>query len=190
MHTHARNNDLFDHPSMRAGKARGKHWESLLPAYKKLLKDQNVISNTTVLNVDPTQNLITLSNGTEIEYKYLVVATGLNEDYDSVEGLKEAITTDDVRGLRVGHPLGNPAYFYKRAWHIMSGLDSKAHGDAPYVSYSPSGEFIGKNFFYPHLAMGEMNLFGRHSLEIDPRTQVLDFRATIDGVEKFHNIDG
>jgi len=50
-----------------------------------------------------------LDNGTEIEYKVLVIATGLSEDYSSIEGLKEAIVSKDEKGLRVGHALGHPA---------------------------------------------------------------------------------
>lgn len=61
--------------------------------------------------IDPESNIITLDNGTEIEYKVLVIATGLSEDYSSIEGLKEAIVSKDEKGLRVGHALGHPAYF-------------------------------------------------------------------------------
>jgi len=37
-----------------------------------------------------------------------VIATGVNEDYEQIAGLKEAVTSEDTSALRVGHALGNP----------------------------------------------------------------------------------
>lgn len=84
----------------------------------------------------------------------------------------------DEHGLRVGHALGHPTYFYNKAWHMNSGLDSKCSGTAPFVSYSPAGEFIGKYFYYPHLGLGNRCTDSIHSHEIDPRTTTVDYRFT------------
>jgi len=46
------------------------------------LKDAHpkIYDNLSVVKIDPKSNIIYLSNGDEINYKYLIIATGLNED--------------------------------------------------------------------------------------------------------------
>jgi len=80
MNTHVRNNDPFDNAKMRSKKETEKFWEHNIPSYKKLFKDLKSHDNSNVVKIDPEANIITLENGTEIEYKVLVIATGINED--------------------------------------------------------------------------------------------------------------
>jgi sulfide:quinone oxidoreductase len=45
---------------------------------------------------DPENNLVTLSDGQTIGYDYLVVAAGLQINWDQVKGLKQALGKDGV----------------------------------------------------------------------------------------------
>ena len=41
--------------------------------------------------IKPEENLIILENGKEIEYDVLMLATGIDQDYDSIPGLMEGL---------------------------------------------------------------------------------------------------
>lgn len=49
-----------------------------------------------VASIDADQNTVELNNGEKLSYEYLVVAPGLVNDLNGVEGLKEALQTDSV----------------------------------------------------------------------------------------------
>lgn len=49
-----------------------------------------------VTSIDPDQNLVTLDDGTDINYEYLVACPGVKYDFDKVEGLRDAINKNGV----------------------------------------------------------------------------------------------
>ena len=49
-----------------------------------------------VTSIDPDQNLVTLDDGAEINYEYLVACPGVKYDYDKIEGLRDAINKNGV----------------------------------------------------------------------------------------------
>lgn len=49
-----------------------------------------------VTSFDPENNLVTTGNGDQISYDYLVVAAGIQIDWDGIKGLKDAIGQDGV----------------------------------------------------------------------------------------------
>jgi len=57
------------------------------------------------------------------------------------------------------------------------------------VAYTPQGEHVGRNFYYPHLPMATNNFVSRHNLEIDARTKTIDIRPRTDGQETYHPIE-
>jgi NADH dehydrogenase FAD-containing subunit len=46
--------------------------------------------NQSVETFLPEENMVILENGRQIKYKWLVLAMGLKEDFDSIPGLEEA----------------------------------------------------------------------------------------------------
>jgi sulfide:quinone oxidoreductase len=63
--------------------------QELIPSGVKWLKDF-------AENIDPDQNLVTTKNGTQINYNYLIVCTGISPNWDSIKGFKEALGKDGV----------------------------------------------------------------------------------------------
>lgn len=62
---------------------------ALIPTGVQWLKEQ-------VVKVIPEQNKLILSNDIELQYEYLIVATGLRVKWESVEGLKENLGKNGV----------------------------------------------------------------------------------------------
>ncbi|CAH0579476.1 unnamed protein product [Chrysodeixis includens] len=48
------------------------------------------------LNFDPCDNMVYTENGDKIQYEYMVVAVGINNDYDQITGLKRALKDPKV----------------------------------------------------------------------------------------------
>ena len=57
--------------------------DDFVPEGTKLIEDR-------VIDFDPTNNRVTTAKGQVIEYDYLIVATGLQLDYERIEGLEHA----------------------------------------------------------------------------------------------------
>ncbi|KAJ3044170.1 hypothetical protein HDV00_002847 [Rhizophlyctis rosea] len=49
-----------------------------------------------VVKIDPSRNVVVSDQGKEIKYDYLVVASGIQINYDKIEGLKESLGKDGV----------------------------------------------------------------------------------------------
>jgi sulfide:quinone oxidoreductase len=47
-------------------------------------------------SIEPDENKVSLKNGVDVKYEYLIVAPGLSIDLDGVEGLREAMGKDGV----------------------------------------------------------------------------------------------
>jgi sulfide:quinone oxidoreductase len=62
---------------------------SLIPSGVKWIKER-------VVDVKPDSNIVKLDSGREIGYDYLVMAPGLQIDWDKVKGLTEALGKDGV----------------------------------------------------------------------------------------------
>lgn len=63
---------------------------SVMPSHVDWIQDSAV-------EIDPKQNSIRIGNsGSSLKYDYLVVATGIQLDWDKVEGLTEALETPGV----------------------------------------------------------------------------------------------
>lgn len=58
-----------------------------------------------VIRIDPEKRLITNFEDKEINYDYLVVASGLESDYSSVKGLKEALEDPSSKVIACGNVL-------------------------------------------------------------------------------------
>ncbi|KAL4702568.1 hypothetical protein ACJJTC_003067 [Scirpophaga incertulas] len=58
--------------------------KSVLPSTAKWIKDY-------ALSIDPSQNIVKTTEGDEIQYEYLVIGVGLQNNYDKVPGLLEAL---------------------------------------------------------------------------------------------------
>jgi sulfide:quinone oxidoreductase len=63
--------------------------QSLIPDGVELLQEA-------VTSINADSNSLTTRNGTEIQYDYLVMAAGIQIDWDKIKGLKEAIGRDGV----------------------------------------------------------------------------------------------
>jgi sulfide:quinone oxidoreductase len=63
--------------------------QSLIPKGVDWVKD-------TVTEIDPLRNCVTLASGQKVSYGYLVVALGLQIDWDRVKGLKESLGQNGV----------------------------------------------------------------------------------------------
>lgn len=63
--------------------------QSLIPVGVELLQEA-------VTSIDADSNSLTTGNGTEIHYDFLVMAAGIQIDWDKIKGLKEAIGKDGV----------------------------------------------------------------------------------------------
>uniref|UniRef100_A0A8H7K8R2 FAD/NAD(P)-binding domain-containing protein n=1 Tax=Bionectria ochroleuca TaxID=29856 RepID=A0A8H7K8R2_BIOOC len=72
-----------------------KEKEELRRPMKELVDPQFKFYNQAVGGFTPEQNFITLGNGDKIGYEQLVVAPGININYDSVKGLPEALADKD-----------------------------------------------------------------------------------------------
>ncbi|WP_455757366.1 NAD(P)/FAD-dependent oxidoreductase [Sulfurimonas sp.] len=57
--------------------------DDFVPAGTKIIEDK-------VIDFDPTNNRVTTAKGQVVEYDYLIVATGLQLDFERLEGLEEA----------------------------------------------------------------------------------------------------
>lgn len=57
----------------------------------EIISDSASKENKKVKKILPEENAIVLSNDRKINYKALVLATGIGEDYDQIKGLKEAL---------------------------------------------------------------------------------------------------
>ncbi|KAI8391835.1 uncharacterized protein BYT42DRAFT_558225 [Radiomyces spectabilis] len=62
---------------------------SVMPANAEWIQDK-------VTKLDPDNNQVVLSNGKTVEYEYLVMAAGIQINWDQVKGLKEALGKDGV----------------------------------------------------------------------------------------------
>ncbi|KAK7096277.1 sulfide:quinone oxidoreductase, mitochondrial-like [Littorina saxatilis] len=67
--------------------------QSLRPMSKVLPSECDWIKDSAV-KFDPKNNYVETASGKKIEYEYLVVATGLQLNYDKVKGLTEALRSD------------------------------------------------------------------------------------------------
>ena len=67
----------------------GKPMASVLPKNANWFK-------TKATSFDPDNNKLKTEDGTDIEYEYLVLAMGLQTNYDQVDGLLDALTTPQV----------------------------------------------------------------------------------------------
>ncbi len=68
-----------------------------------------------VASIDPDENLVTLKNGDQIGYEYLVVTIGIKNDLDAIEGLKETMGKNGVCSNYV-----DPKY----TWEVMQNFKS------------------------------------------------------------------
>ncbi|QQP54579.1 Sulfide:quinone oxidoreductase_ mitochondrial, partial [Caligus rogercresseyi] len=48
------------------------------------------------MNFKPEENKVVIEDGTEIEYEYLVVAMGIQLNYNKIKGLEDALQTPGV----------------------------------------------------------------------------------------------
>ncbi|XP_028162583.1 sulfide:quinone oxidoreductase, mitochondrial-like [Ostrinia furnacalis] len=62
--------------------------ESVLPSNAKWIKDRAV-------SIDPQKGVVQTKGGDEIQYEYVVIAVGLQNDYDKVPGLFQALTDEN-----------------------------------------------------------------------------------------------
>ncbi|GAO15168.1 hypothetical protein UVI_02029340 [Ustilaginoidea virens] len=71
-----------------------KNKEDLRRRLDELVDPKLRLYKSAVASVAPGDNLVRLSDGDVLSYEHLVVAPGLTVDYDSVEGLREALRSD------------------------------------------------------------------------------------------------
>merc|ERR1711997_752028 len=62
----------------------GRPMASVLPKEAEWLKSKAV-------TFDPDKNTVTTEDGTKVQYEYAVIAMGIQANFDSVKGLKEAL---------------------------------------------------------------------------------------------------
>ena len=67
----------------------GKPMSEVLPRKAEWIKDK-------VVTFDPDNNRVTTQEGHEIDYEFLVVAMGIQLNYDRIKGLNEALETPGV----------------------------------------------------------------------------------------------
>lgn len=67
--------------------------------------------------VDPDARTVTLSGGDELTYEYLVMAPGLQLDWDAVSALAEAVGHDRVSS-------NYPPEYAPRTWGLIKGMRS------------------------------------------------------------------
>jgi NADH dehydrogenase FAD-containing subunit len=65
--------------------------EMLIPRHAEWIKD-------TVRTFSPTDNHVTLASGRSIKYEYLIVAAGLQINWNAIKGLPEALV-DSTSGV-------------------------------------------------------------------------------------------
>lgn len=63
--------------------------ETVIPSGAKWIKD-------TVHSIDPKLNLVKTSQGNDLTYDYLVIATGFKLDFEKIAGLKETLGSNGV----------------------------------------------------------------------------------------------
>ena len=68
-----------------------KHKEDLRRRLSELIDPKVQFYNSSVASVAPEDSSVVLANGDRLNYSQLVVAPGLTIDYDSIEGLSEAL---------------------------------------------------------------------------------------------------
>ncbi|XP_037092292.1 sulfide:quinone oxidoreductase, mitochondrial-like [Pollicipes pollicipes] len=74
---------------MKSAEQSGRPMKDVLPAAADWIQDR-------VVSFDPSSNKVTTSSGDEISYEYLVVAMGIQINWDGIKGLKEALDTPGV----------------------------------------------------------------------------------------------
>ncbi|KAK6045521.1 hypothetical protein COOONC_16973 [Cooperia oncophora] len=63
---------------------------------KDLIHPQTVWLHDHVTKFEPKKNMVTLGNGDEITYDYMILATGVELRWDMVKGLPEGLDTPGV----------------------------------------------------------------------------------------------
>ena len=101
-----------------------------------------VDSNTAVTKVLPDENKLELGNGKTYTYKALVLAPGLQHDYQGIEGLEELDNKSDQNGVTV-HMLDHPSRIVKNHWH------GHHHRSGDFIVYHPKWPHCGEGIdFY------------------------------------------
>lgn len=57
-----------------------------------------------VESFEPDSNKVTLDDGSTVEYDYLVVAAGMQTDWDAIPGLEEGLQKEDSGVVSIYHP--------------------------------------------------------------------------------------
>ncbi|ETN42613.1 uncharacterized protein HMPREF1541_01770 [Cyphellophora europaea CBS 101466] len=68
-----------------------KNKEDLRRPLGTLIQPKVRFYNTAVRQFDPEQNSISFNNGDECNYEHLIVCPGINVDFDTIKGLREAV---------------------------------------------------------------------------------------------------
>lgn len=109
---------LFSHIAAGAAKMN----EAVRPQHSVMPKQARWIQNR-VTHVQPEENTVLLADGTQVEYKQLIVCPGLQLDFNAIPGLPQAM--DGVTGSSDYDPA-----LVTRTWSMIEGL---AKGTAVFV---------------------------------------------------------
>lgn len=109
----------------------------------KIISDSASKENRKVTKIIPEENAILIGNDRKINYKALILATGITEDYDQIKGLNEALKDPNC-------PVFSPNYFPADDEEVLGAIATFETGDAYY--YIPpfpfSGEVETYNFLF------------------------------------------
>lgn len=74
-----------------------------------------------VERIEPQENRIQLSDGSQINYDYLVLSPGIQCKWDAIHGLREALEDEDSPVCSIYHPR-----YARKTWRLIQSVGSKA----------------------------------------------------------------
>jgi sulfide:quinone oxidoreductase len=162
-----------------------------IPAGVKWIKDY-------VVSFEPTQNLITLKNGDTVHYDYLVVAPGIQLNWNEIKGLEENIGKN---GVCSNYSFNTAPYTFECLQNTKSGraIFTSPHtpvkcGGAPQKIMYIAADYFKKNNLSDKIQVefwsGGTKLFGVKKFEDALKKVISKFRIKENYYTKLVEIDG
>jgi len=108
--------------------------EMLIPRHAEWVKD-------TVQTFSPADNRVTLASGRSIKYEYLIVAAGLQINWNTIKGLPEALV-DSTSGV-------SSIYSYDTCSKTVADIEALRSGNAIFTQ--PAGVIKCAGGMFPHI---------------------------------------
>lgn len=162
-----------------------------IPAGVEWIKDY-------VVSFEPTQNLITLKNGDTVHYDYLVVAPGIQLNWNEIKGLEENIGKN---GVCSNYSFNTAPYTFECLQNTKSGraIFTSPHtpvkcGGAPQKIMYIAADYFKKNNLSDKIQVefwsGGTKLFGVKKFEDALKKVISKFRIKENYYTKLVEIDG